>query len=334
MLKFLGKIYGGITNIRNTLFDKGTLKSYSLGVRTISVGNVTAGGTGKTPLVAYIANALAERGEMVCILTRGYGRKNPNERILVSDGTNIITNAAITGDEPLELARRLGERAVIVADANRVAAARWAEEKFGITAFVLDDGFQHRRAKRDLDIVCIDATDPFGNGKMLPAGRLREPLENLRRADCVVLTRVDLAEDLDAIRKKISAFTPAPVFECRTWLEQIVSLPDFQRGRAVKEFLPEEKAFAFCGLGNPAIFFRTVGERFDLRGTRAFRDHHVYSKTDIEKIESEAAAAGADVLITTGKDAVKLSEADLKLPCFVATVGIKIDNEAIFQKML
>jgi len=334
MLSILGSVYGKIANLRNFLYDRGTLRSYSLGAKTISVGNITTGGTGKTPLVAFIANVLAERGEKVCIITRGYGRKNPNERVLVSDGADIVTDAAITGDEPLELARRLREKAVIVADADRVAAAKWTREEFRITAFVLDDGFQHRRAKRDLDIVCVDAAMPFGNGKMLPAGTLREPLENLRRSDAIVLTRANLADDIKSVRRQIATLTTAPIFECRTRIDQIISLQDYLKGDVTTGSSTINRMFAFCGLGNPADFFQTAAERFDLCGTDAFRDHHAYSKSDIDEIEREAVAAGAEGLITTGKDAVKLNQAEFRLPCFVVNMRIEINDEAAFQGML
>ncbi|HTK37931.1 MAG TPA: tetraacyldisaccharide 4'-kinase, partial [Pyrinomonadaceae bacterium] len=200
-------------------------------------------------------------------------------------------------------------------------------------AFVLDDGFQHRRAKRDVDIVCIDAANPFGNEKVLPAGILREPLENLRRGDVIVLTRPDLADDLKSLRQQIAALTTAPVFECRTRLDQILSLQDFQKGNVTTE-LSTKKMFAFCGLGNPADFLQTVGEQFDLAGSKSFRDHHAYSQADIEMIEGEAVAAGAKALVTTGKDAVKLSASAFKLPCFVASISIEIDKDAAFLKML
>jgi len=334
MLSILGSVYAKIANLRNKLYEKGSLRSYPLGVRTISVGNITTGGTGKTPLVAYIASTLAERGEKVCILTRGYGRRNPKERVLVSDGKNVLTDPQQTGDEPLELARRLRDKAVVVAEADRVAAAKWAKEKFGITAFVLDDGFQHRRAKRDVDIVCIDAANPFGNEKVLPAGILREPVENLRRADVIVLTRADLADDLKSLRQQIAALTTAPIFECRTRLDRIISLQDFQKGNAAAEHSTSKKMFAFCGLGNPADFFRTVGEHFDLVGSKPFRDHHVYSQADIETIEGEAVAASAEALVITGKDAVKLSASEFKLPCFVVCIGIELDDETAFLEML
>lgn len=174
----VGWLYGKIANIRNTLYDRGTFRSYDLGAKTISIGNITAGGTGKTPLVIHVSDILADAGEKVCILTRGYGRASSG-RVLVSDGEQVLVDARTGGDEPVEIARRLIGKAIVVSDADRISAATWAKEEFGITAFVLDDGFQHRHAKRDLDIVCIDATNPFGNGRILPAGRLREPLENL-----------------------------------------------------------------------------------------------------------------------------------------------------------
>ncbi len=196
------------------------------GARTISIGNITTGGTGKTPLVAYIANLLAERGEKVCILTRGYGRKTPSKRVLVSDGLRMLATPEESGDEPFELAQNLFGKAIVIADADRVAAAEWAKRKFGITVFVLDDGFQHRRAVRDVDIVCIDATNPFGGGRMLPAGRLREPLINLRRADAIVITRANLVDDISDLKSEISNFnSDAPVFSSITTITDIVDLP-------------------------------------------------------------------------------------------------------------
>src|SRR5688572_13091897 len=178
MLKLLGKIYGSIADLRNRLYDRDLFKSHSLGARTISIGNITTGGTGKTPLVGYVAEILADAGEKVCILTRGYGRTGSG-RVLVSDGTEVLADAATGGDEPVELARRLSGKAIVISDADRVSAATWAKEEYGVTAFVLDDGFQHRRVKRDLDIVCLDATDPDGGGLVLPAGKLREFFVNL-----------------------------------------------------------------------------------------------------------------------------------------------------------
>ena len=150
MRKLAGKLYGRVADLRNSMYDRGTLKSYDLGARTISIGNITMGGTGKTPLVAYVAELLADNGEKVCVLTRGYGRRNENERVLVSDGNAALVDAETGGDEPVELAQKLLGKAVVVADADRVATARWANEEFEITSFVLDDGFQHRHEEGDV----------------------------------------------------------------------------------------------------------------------------------------------------------------------------------------
>ena len=319
MFSVLAAIYGKIMDVRNRLYDKGVLDLHHLGARVISVGNITAGGTGKTPLVAYVANLLAARGEKVCILTRGYGRDDATKRVLVSDGERLLADVTEAGDEPFELAQKLIGKAIVIADADRVAAAEWARRKFGVTAFVLDDGFQHRKVGRDVDIVCIDATDPFGGGKMLPAGRLREPLNNLGRADVIVITRADLVDDVSTLRGQISDLAPqAKVFESAN---RIINAGEFM-GR---------RAFAFCGLGNPESFYEQVRrELIEIVGSRAFVDHHFYTQEDIDVIESEARAAGAEILLTTAKDAVKLSALVFRLPHQVVEIEIMIDGKQGF----
>jgi len=222
-------LYGKITDIRNTLYGRGVFKSQSLGAPAVSIGNITVGGTGKTPLVAFVARVLAEQGAKVCILTRGYGRENPADRVLVSDGEKIFADARAAGDEPFELAKKLPGKAIVVADANRVEAAKWVIENFGATVFVLDDAFQHRRAKRDLDIVLLDATNPFGNSKTLPFGILREPLENLARADLIIITRANLAENIAGLKLEITKFNKnCPIFTAENKISKLVELKDFR----------------------------------------------------------------------------------------------------------
>ena len=196
MLSFLSVIYGKAMDVRNGLYDKGVFETHDLGARVISIGNITTGGTGKTPLVAYVASILADHGETVCILTRGYGRKDSKDRVLVSDGSTILANPVDSGDEPFELAQKLLGKAIVIAHADRVAAAEWARRKFGVTAFVLDDGFQHRGAGRDLDIVCIDATETVTRilASCGPAGCFRpgdcaSHWRTSSRADVIVMTR-------------------------------------------------------------------------------------------------------------------------------------------------
>ncbi|MEQ1923107.1 MAG: tetraacyldisaccharide 4'-kinase [Pyrinomonadaceae bacterium] len=328
MLSLLSSIYGKVADIRNKLYDKGVFESHDLSARVISVGNITTGGTGKTPLVAYVAKILAERGEKVCILTRGYGRKDPKKRVLVSDGENILSTAIESGDEPFELANILLGKAIVIADADRVAAAEWAKRRFGVTVFVLDDGFQHRKAKRDVDIVCIDATNPFGGGKMLPAGRLREPLHNLSRADVVVITRADLVEDISDLKFEISNWAPdAAVFVAENKITRVVG--------SEKIYVKSQNAFAFCGLGNPENFFELLRRNeITVNGTLAFRDHHIYSQKDIERIESEAKLTGAEVLLTTAKDAVKLSALKFEMDRFVVEIETAIKDPDRFAAMI
>lgn len=345
----IGWLYGKIVDVRNALYERAWLKSQPLGMKTISVGNITAGGTGKTPLVALVAEILADNGEKVCILTRGYGRENPQERVLVSDGQSLLADAGKGGDEPAELARRLVGKAVVIADADRVSAAEWAKERFGITAFVLDDAFQHRRARRDLDIVCIDATNPFGGEQMLPAGMLREPLHNLKRANAVVITRANLAEDIDGLRSRIERLTPdAFVFYCESRISRMTPLSEFHSmpqgtqkkatNTAPNMSIKDPKiteSLAFCGIGNPDNFFSQLRqEGVQPSATLAFRDHYVYSRRDVSAIESRAKDVGAAVLLTTAKDAVKLEGRNFRLPCYVVEIELLLDDYEGLRSML
>jgi tetraacyldisaccharide 4'-kinase len=319
VLSLAGWLYGKIANIRNALYDRGTLRSYDLGARTISIGNITAGGTGKTPLVARVAEILADAGESVCILTRGYGRESTG-RVLVSDGSKVLVDARTGGDEPVELGLKTIGHAVVVADADRVAAAAWAKEEFGVTAFILDDGFQHRRAKRDLDIVCVDAMDPFGFSNTFP----REPLDNLRRADVIVLTRSNLVSETSSIESRIAEFTPsASLF----------------RGSSIIQLETTKPVYAFCGLGNPESFFESLRQTgYQVKGTATFPDHHKYTRADLDGLERSAAAAGAEFLLTTAKDAMNLKDLDgVKSKDFsywVIGMRIELDNEEAFRDLI
>ncbi|HVF29713.1 MAG TPA: tetraacyldisaccharide 4'-kinase [Pyrinomonadaceae bacterium] len=320
MLRAAGWLYGHVIDIRNALYDRGIFRSHSLGARTISVGNITTGGTGKTPLVAYVAELLADAGEKVCILTRGFGRDSAG-RILVSDGERVLVDEREGGDEPVELAQKLIGKAIVVADADRVAAAKWAREKFGITSFVLDDGFQHRRARRDLDILCIDATDPLGNSQMLPGGRLREAVINIKRADVVAVTRTEMAPGTEMIRWIVEEANPrAEMFRFKT---RIVGEP------------ADRPALAFCGLGNPNNFFELLrASDFDVRATKSFPDHHRYTQSDVTRIETEAGSNGAQILLTTAKDFVKLKRITFEMPVRVIEIRMEIDDEKGFRDLV
>ena len=356
----LDLLYGVITDFRNALYEKAVLKSFPLGGKTVSVGNITVGGTGKTPLVALIAEILAANGEKVCVLTRGYGRTNPKKRVLVSDGETIFADAKTGGDEPVELAIKLLGAAIIVADADRVSAAQWAREKFGATAFVLDDAFQHRRARRDLNIVVIDATNPFGNRRVLPSGVVREPLKNLKRADLIVISRANLMENTETLKMEIRKYNAVcPIFVSENVISHLTKLDDFAAKLSNNENKPQmsgdrrdlksdkqeaetrnsnlktKKALAFCALGNPKNFHEQLRrEKFDLAETLTFPDHHFYAAKDIARIELAAKQRDAEILLTTAKDGVKLADFDFRLPCFVVETGLRIGDETGFRQII
>lgn len=324
----LSALYGVVVRARTALYRRGTLKSVRLDAPVISVGNITAGGTGKTPLVAWLARAVAREGRRPCVLTRGYGRKDERVRVVVSDGERLLADAATGGDEPRLLAEALLGTASVVSCADRAGAGHWALEHLGAEVFILDDGFQHLRLARDLDIVTVDATSPWGGGRLLPRGRLREPPSELRRANCVVITRADLAGDVRVTREKIVRLTGgrAAVLEARARTSRVRRL-DAGAEIEFENVAPPSPVAAFCATGNPHAFFAHL--RNDGREpvyARAFPDHHAYTQGDVDGLAREAERGGARALLTTAKDAVKLRELESKLPVYVVEIELELDD--------
>ena len=314
----LSFLYGAVTRTRLSLYRRGTFHSTKLDRPVISIGNITTGGTGKTPLVEWVARTVAASGKKVCILTRGYGRDNPERMVVVSDGKTILATPTEAGDEPFLLATNLTGTAAVISSADRVAAGNEAIKQFDTDCFVLDDGFQHLRLERDLNIVTIDAANPWGGGHLLPYGRLREPLSGLSRADCIVITRTDQVNNLDKLQTEIRKHAGAiPVFQSGMSTSQIVSLDGSPQA-------PVPPVAAFCAVGNPRSFFKQVPHEVVLE--RAFADHHRYSQSEIDSLIETARNAGANSLITTAKDAVKLRSFSFSLPCFVLEIEPSVEN--------
>lgn len=333
-LKPLGFLYGGVMRARRALYRKGLLASFDLGVPVISIGNITTGGTGKTPVVAWVAHALARDGSRVCILTRGYGRRDESKLVLVSDGERVLADAPEGGDEPRLLAEMLKGTAAVVSDRNRVEAARWARKNLGSEVFVLDDGFQHLRVRRALDIVTVDATDPWGGGHLLPQGRLRESLSGLRRADLIILTRSEQVAEVNSLKHEVEECSGRKnVFISRTRTRTVRPLVYDQEGTTSP--VSSYKVAAFCALGNSRAFFNHLKRSgFDLTYSRAFADHHSYTRHDIERVAREARAHGAEALLTTAKDAVKLRSMRFEMPCFVVEIEFEFEDELGLREAL
>jgi tetraacyldisaccharide 4'-kinase len=338
----LAALYAGISVARNAFYDAGILVANEVGVPVVSIGNLTAGGTGKTPLVAYFAEQLRSRGVRVGIVSRGYGGtvRGP-ARVTTEDGA-----AARYGDEPSWYARRFPEIPVYVG-ADRVAAARELVMKEGVRLILADDAFQHRRLDRALDVLVVDATEPRWHYRPLPLGRLRESRSSLRRANFVVMTKCNLAmkENLNSLRDDIDASRgedESPVmYEVDS---AIVGFLDLRTGSAEPvSVISGKKVFLVSGIGRPETFASLVPEASGavVTGHRAFPDHHAYTENDLREIERQAEAAGADAFVVTEKDAIKLGGAwNPKRPCWISRlevrprVEMKELNEAIARLLL
>jgi tetraacyldisaccharide 4'-kinase len=302
--------YGWAARLRNWLYDRGWKPGVCVPVPVVSVGNLTLGGTGKTPCVEYVARHYRERDLRVAILSRGYGSQG---------GVN---------DEALVLEQNLPD-VPHLQGADRAVLARAAVEELESEVLVLDDGFQHRRLARDLDLVLVDATDPWGQGRLFPRGLLREPRSGLRRAGVVVLTRCDQvdAEDRQRLRETAARLAPdAPVVETT---HRPLALVNGDGAEESLDLLAGRSAAAFCGIGNPEAFRQTLlGLGAPLSAFRTFPDHHPYTRADVEDLRAWARQQPAEaVVLTTQKDLVKLRLTQLGgRPLWALRIGLRVET--------
>jgi tetraacyldisaccharide 4'-kinase len=305
-LSVLSLLYRTGIGLRRALYKLGVLRTRDLSCTVVSIGNITLGGTGKTPMVIAVARFFAESQKRPAVVSRGYGRRDESETVIISDGSAVLADARSGGDEPVLIGSRL-TGVPVVADRLRRRGAQVAVEKFGAGAIILDDGFQHVQLKRDRDIVLVDAAEPFGNGKLFPAGVLREPVGALRRAHAVVITRAEASGSLDALKKRIAAVSDARIFTSVHSPVDLVHCLD--SGRKPLSVLRGSRVLAFSGIARPASFLallRTLGAI--IVADRSFPDHHTYSRSDLAEIYKKTADHEAGMIVTTEKDAVRLRE--------------------------
>ncbi|MDH5641404.1 MAG: tetraacyldisaccharide 4'-kinase [Nitrospira sp.] len=300
-------LYGWIVRLRQWCYGRGWCASSRLPCRVVSVGNLTVGGTGKTPVVIALANWLRAEGRRVAVLSRGYKRVKGAEHLLVSDGTRILVGPDEAGDEPFLIARRCPETIVAVG-ADRASLGRWVLACHAVDCIILDDGFQHLGLQRDVDVVLLDATDAAGLDAMVPAGRLREPFSGLGRATAVVITRVESRNDVEAIygRLRAAGLPYHDAIEVSFTPESLVSVQDEQVQPL--EWARGKKAWLVSGIGNSQSFRRSAElSGITVVGETAFQDHYRYQADDINQIRADGQSTGVDVVLTTEKDAGKLS---------------------------
>jgi tetraacyldisaccharide 4'-kinase len=289
---------------------------YSLGCKVISVGNITLGGTGKTVLVEYIARHLKEKGHKVAILTRGYKRKDTRiqgqsaTKSSLPEGDQAASYEEV-GDEAYMLAKKLNDIPVLV-DADRIRAAKKAIQDYSADTLILDDGFQQWHIRKDLDIVTLDAQKPFGNKKIIPRGILREPLAGLKRADIFMLTKTNLHPDPRALKAFLESLNPcARIFESGHKPTGFIDLKHPQESIDA-ETLRGKSAVLFCGIGDPDSFAALLSSLgLNIAAFLKFADHHDYTRQDIDNIIKTAKEKSIDTIVTTEKDAVRITAAGL-----------------------
>ncbi len=323
LLGALNTGYRGLLGARDWLYARGLLRSRRVGCPVVSIGNLTVGGTGKTPAVELAVRTLTEMGHRPAVVSRGYRRQSRGVQV-VADTASVRLDAEDAGDEPFLLARRL-PRVPVVVGASRLQAARLAVERFGVTAVVLDDGFQHRTLTKDLEIVMTRARSPWGNGRLLPSGPLREPLSALRRADLIVAAGVASPGDIADVLATAALHAPGvPVLAARY---TAVECWEAERMRDhpvhVLSGLP---LLAFAGIASPDGFEATLrGLGAHITQMVRFPDHHWYTSSELTRLEARATASGACGLVTTEKDWVRLRRLPLpRSPLHVLSVRLEL----------
>ena len=327
--------YRAIIQARNWGYNHHLIKINQVGCPVISVGNITMGGTGKTPMVHFLTETLLKKDYRVAILSRGYKRNDTaNLPLVVSNGVHVLSNQKEAGDEPYLLARK-NPGAVVIVDANRVRAGLSAIQRFKTNMIILDDGFSHRNLYRDLDLVMIDVLNPFGYGHLIPRGLLREPISALRRADAIILTRTCHNKEYPEIQEMLERYQiKQPVFRFSLCPTRLTNLS------TNKETLldnPQDKWIACSGIGQPKSFANTLQDiGLSICEHVIFPDHHPYKPIDIEYFRVLMKQNKARGVITTEKDAVKIIPLLKPIDTEWFSIGIELlpDTPSDWEKFL
>lgn len=347
-LFILSFLYGMIVRFRNALYSWGIIESLRLPCIVISVGNLTVGGTGKTPMTIHVAKLLNQFGYTVAVISRGYGGDAEKTGAIISDGRSLLMDVDAAGDEPTLMAVHLKNIPVLVGK-HRFEMSMIAKKKFNCDIIILDDAFQHRKLKRDIDLVLLDSTHPLGNTYMFPRGTLREPVKGLIRADAYIMTRSDPVTH-SSLNGRFGTylrelFTDRTVFKtyhipyCFT-VENGVSFPlETINQKTLSDdlsFLREQKVLAFSGIAGNQYFRRTVeNTKCILYDFMEFPDHYQYSNADLDHIAIRAKKLNVDYIMTTEKDYMRIYK-NLPWKIDLVVVGVKIafEDDSAFQKFI
>ena len=322
-------LYGCAIWVRNQFYNFGWIKTTSFDKPVISVGNITSGGTGKTPLVIYLAQLLLKNGKKPGIISRGYGRKSQGMKI-VHDGKKLLSNSETTGDEPCLMARVLEKVPVVVCE-ERSRGIRQLLDYYAVNMIIMDDSFQHRKVNRDLDILTVSSNDEKTDYRLLPWGNLREPLKNIDRANCVIYTKTENYKT-PAIHSKFQPFLKTNPINSSL----LPTLMKYNSSNYQKSQPPGKPIFAFCGIAEPNSFIKTAEElSLKVEGRKFFQDHQEYTEAVIQKLSEQIRARSISYVVTTEKDMVKLPESFLEeFEVYVIKVDVVFENDLIIKDII
>ena len=325
----LSWIYGCIIWIRNQLYDLGWIKGVVFNKPIISIGNITSGGTGKTPMVIYLAQLLQKNGKKPGIISRGYGRKSQGLQV-VHNGKKLIASVEMAGDEPFLMANMLKNVPIIVSK-NRIKGIKQLIDYYFVDVIIMDDGFQHRKVNRNLDILTISSNDKKIGYRLFPWGNLREPLKNINRANYVIYT------------KTVNHKTPAIHSEFQPFLKTspinsslLPILMKYNASSYKKSPPPDKPIFAFCGIAEPNSFINSAKElSLKIKGRNFFQDHQEYTEAVIKELSEQIKVCNINQVVTTEKDMVKLPESFLtEFEVYVIKIDVIFKNESAFQAII